>query len=81
MSTVVAVPNVGGRSVCRKCKKTPAATGYKNYCKRCYKEMYPRLYLAKVKARKKGCVVCGEVLELNKQGVCKPCRCAGRICS
>ena len=81
LSTVVAVPNVGGRSVCRKCKKTPAATGYKKYCKRCYKEMYPRLYLEKLKARKKGCVVCGEVLELNKQGVCKPCRCAGRICS
>ena len=81
LSTVVGVTEVGGRPVCKKCKKTPAATGHDDYCKRCYKEKHPRLYQAKAKARKKGCVVCGEVLELNKEGVCKPCRGAGRICS
>ena len=33
-----------------------------------------------MRARKKGCVVCGEVQEL-KVGVCKRCWGAGRICS
>ena len=78
--TVVAVKGVGGAQLCKKCKKTPAATGHHDYCKRCYKEKHPRLYEAKAKARKKGCVICGEFLELNRKGVCKPCRNAGRVC-
>ena len=80
LSTVVAVTEVGGRPVCKKCKKAPAATGHDDYCKRCYKKRHPRSYQAKAKPRK-GCVVCGVVMELSKRGVCKPCRSAGRICS
>ena len=40
LSAVVAVTEVGGRPLCKKCKKTPAATGHDDYCKRCYKEKH-----------------------------------------
>ena len=31
---VVAVAEVGGRPLCKRCKKIPAATGHDDYCKR-----------------------------------------------
>ena len=40
LSTAVAVTEVGRRLLCKKCKKTPAATGHDDYCKRCYKEKH-----------------------------------------
>ena len=40
LSAVVAVAEVGGRPLCKKCKKIPAATGHDDYCKRCYKEKH-----------------------------------------
>ena len=38
LPTVVAVTEVGGRPLCKKCKKTPAVTGHDEKSKRCYKE-------------------------------------------
>ena len=52
----------------------PAQGGYKNYCKACFKNKFPRLYLAKLREREKVCSMCKQLeKELRKHDLCKGC--------
>ena len=58
----------------------PAQSGYKGYCKACFRKHFPEEHMAKVLLRRKTCGVCAETKNITSDGVCKPCRTA-RACA
>lgn len=50
-----------------------AQSGFSGYCKKCFKEKWPKDYAAKLTRRKNTCVLCGSSAEVSPGGHCKPC--------
>ena len=50
-----------------------AQSGYRGYCKPCFRSLFPDEYTAKQNRRKKSCTMCGNVQEMVANGLCRPC--------
>ena len=53
--------------------RKPAQSGYKGYCKQCYKQIFPDDHKIKHAKRKAECKFCRSVAELTQAGYCRPC--------
>ena len=70
-----AAPKTPAAGWCKTNHKPPKAaqSGHRGFCKVCFRKQFPDEAAAKATARKKACVVCGNVQEVVANRMCRPC--------